>query len=268
MQYTDLKEKRVLVTGASGGLGAAIAKAFADQGAYVIVHYNTRAEGAKQTLAYVQERTQGVSIKADLRDEEALENCFTEVCGVWDGLDILVNNAGIVLKSAILDADSRYWDDTLNINLRAPYLLSRLMAKHLVDTGRSGSIINNSSIHGHHSVENFSAYAASKAALEALTKVSAVEWAEHGIRVNAVAPGVVPVERTEVVLSKMQDTWMPHLPLGRYGQPDEIAKLTLFLASDEASGWTTGQSYIADGGMTARMDMPRRPKPNPPTYLD
>ncbi len=267
-RYADLEGARVLVTGASGGLGAAMARAFGAQGARVVVHYRTRAEGAAQTAVAVAEAGgEAVKLHADLRSEAAIERLVEAAWAQWDGLDVVVNNAGVVLKAAILDAGSRWWDEVLGVNLRAPYLLSRLVAARMIDAGIRGTILHNSSIHARRSTQFFSAYAASKAALEMLASVQALEWAEHGIRVNCVAPGVVPVERTAQALAEAEALWRPHIPLGRYGRPQDIAELTLFLAS-QASGWTTGQSFVADGGMLARIDMPRRPRPPLPPEPD
>lgn len=258
-----LAGKKALVTGASGGIGAGIAKAFGAGGARVAVHYRTRKSGAEATLAAISNQGgEAFTCYADLRSESAIERLLGEVYQRWGGLDILVNNAGIVLKSSILDTDASYWDDLLNINLRAPYLLSWAVAKRMADAGNGGCILHNTSIHAKNSTQYFSAYAASKAALEMLAKVQALEWAEYGIRVNCVAPGVVPVERTQEMLEKAKDAWLPHIPLSRYGTVDEIADLSVYLCGERA-GWITGQSFAADGGMLSRIDMPRRPKPPP-----
>ncbi|MFA9459560.1 SDR family NAD(P)-dependent oxidoreductase [Thiohalorhabdus methylotrophus] len=259
-----LAGKRALVTGASGGLGAGMAEELGRHGARVVVHYRSRPEGAEQTAAAVRAGGgEAVTVYGDLRAESALERALREAWAVWDGLDVVINNAGVVLKAAALDAGSEHWDDTLNINLRAPYLLARRAAGAMIAAGIPGVILHNTSIHGHRSVPHFSAYAASKAGLEALMQVQALEWAEHGIRVNAVAPGVVPVERTAEALEANRAGFMPHIPLGRYGAVADIARLTAYLASD-AAGWVTGQSFVADGGTLARLDLPRRPKPPAP----
>lgn len=268
MRYPDLKQKRVLITGASGGLGAAMARAFGAHGARVIVHYRTRHSGAEQVCADILAAGgEAVMLQADLRSESALNRLADQSWAQWGGIDILINNAGVVLKAAVLDAEAAHWDDTMNINLRAPYLLSRRIAGHMIDTEQAGVILHNSSIHATSSVQHFSAYAASKAALESLSRVQALEWAPYNIRVNCFAPGVVPVERTQQALDSAREQWMPHMPLCRFGLGEDIAALALFLASD-ASAWTTGQSYVADGGMLARMDMPNRPRPDQPTMPD
>lgn len=259
--YPDLAGKRVLVTGASGGLGAAIARAFAAQGAKVIVHYRSREAGAAATIESI-DIDRAVSLKADLRSESAIERLVEQSFSQWSGLDILINNAGIVLKAAVLDTDAGYWDDMMNINLRAPHLLSRAVAQRWIDAGLRGVILNNSSIHGHNSTAWFSAYAASKAALEMLTRVQAQEWAPHGIRVNAFAPGVVPVERTKDVLERTRADWTPHIPAERFGRGEDIANTVLFLASS-AADWITGQSIVCDGGTLSRLDLPRRSRPDP-----
>jgi glucose 1-dehydrogenase len=268
LRYPDLEQKRILITGASGGLGAAMARAFGAHGARVIVHYRTRQQGAEQVCSDILDAgSEAVMLQADLRSETALNGLADQAWAQWDGIDILINNAGVVLKSAIQDAEAAHWDDTMNINLRAPYLLSRRIAGRMIDAERAGVILHNSSIHATSSVQHFSAYAASKAALESLGRVQALEWAPYNIRVNCFAPGVVPVERTQQALEAAKDQWMPHMPMGRFGTGDDIAELALFLASN-ASAWTTGQSYIADGGMLSRMDMPNRPRPDRPAMPD
>lgn len=264
----NLAGKRVLVTGASGGLGAAMAEELGGHGARVVVHYRTRAEGAEAAGERVRAAGgEAVLVYGDLRAASAVERVAGEALAAWGGLDALVNNAGVVLKAAIADTGADHWDDSLNINLRAPHLLARRVAAAMIEAGTGGAIVNNTSVHGHRSVPDFSAYAASKGGLEALTRVQALEWAEHGIRVNAVAPGVVPVERTAGALEGARATFMPHIPLGRYGDPADIARLTAYLCSD-AAGWVTGQSFVADGGTLARLDLPRRPRPPRPPEPD
>jgi len=260
-----MNEKVVLITGASGGIGAGMARLFAKHRATVAVHYRTREEGANKVVDdIIAAGGQAKTFYADLRSEKAINRLVVEVIKAFDVIDCLVNNAGIVLKTYLKDTSSELWDDILNINLRAPHLLSQAVLPHLRD---GGSVIHNTSIHAKNSVPNFGAYAASKAALESLAQVQALEWAERGIRVNCVAPGVVPVERTTEALQAASKDWLPHIPRGRYGTVEEIAEMTLWLASDRA-GWVTGQSFVVDGGMTARIDMPKRDRIAPPPAPD
>jgi len=269
-----------LITGSSGGIGAAIAKKFAQAGADIIVHYNTRKDGAISTFRDINNQQQDDAaasgkclgiIQADFTDSKAVEKMFrtvTEDILKENRLDILVNNAGIVTKLAIEDDDNHLssWHETIAVNLHAPLQLMKLSHKHMKDTQtkrRGGVIINNTSIHGSRSVEYMTAYAASKAALDSLTRGLSCEYAPDGIRVNAIAPGVVPVERTADVFAdpKVQEMWTPHLPVGRLGTVEEIAEATLLLATNE---WMSGTVLTVDGGMMSRANMPFRPRPAKP----
>lgn len=189
----------------------------------------------------------------------------------WDNkLDILVNNAGVITKQAIDDDDDMSsWHETMAVNLHAPLQLSKLANDRMKHSsgGKGGCIINVSSIHGSISVEYMTAYAVSKAALDHLTRGLSNEWARDGVRVSAVAPGVVPVERTAAVLAEpaSQSLWRPHLPVGRMGTVDDIADAVVHLCRSE---WTTGSVLTIDGGMTARSNMPFRPRPKPPTVVN
>lgn len=254
----DLKDKCVLITGSSSGIGASIARAFGAYGARVAVHYNANSRGAADTVHAIRELGgEAISIRANLEVDGEQDELIEATWAAWDGIDILINNAGTVHKSSILDCSVEDWDRTQNLNVRAPYQLSRHLAQRLISEKRAGCILHNSSIHGIRSAEFFSAYAASKAALNSLTAVQALEWAPHNIRVNAVAPGVVPVERSETKLVESRDLWLPSIPLGRFGNTDDIANLCLFLCSDAAE-WITGQVFPCDGGTLARINLPRR----------
>lgn len=277
-----LSGKTAFITGSSGGIGKAIAKTFAEQGADVILHYNLRKDGADTSCEEINSAhkdainrsSQGIGennipgrclgiIHADFRNPEEVSSLFNTIMNdiLEDKqLDILINNAGIVTKLAVEDDDDELsvWHETMAVNLHAPLQLMRLAHGHMKSKG--GVIINNTSIHGSRSVEFMNAYAASKAALDSLTRGLALEYAADGVRVNAIAPGVVPVERTEEIFSDQNvvDMWTPHLPVGRLGSVEDIADATLLLATNE---WMTGSILTVDGGMTARANMPRRPRP-------
>lgn len=292
MESYPLSGKTAYVSGSSGGIGAAIAKTFARAGADIIVHYNSREDGALSTCKEINAlydkaassnsasgdtnnlvpgRCLGV-IQADFRDASAVDEMFQYITTdiLKDNrLDILVNNAGIVTKLALEDDDDNLsvWHETMSVNLHAPVQLMRLAHSHMKSTTKGtrkgGVIINNTSIHGSRSVEFMTAYAASKAALDSLTRGLSCEYAPDGIRVNAIAPGVVPVERTAQAFAdpKVTDMWLPHLPVGRLGTVEDIAEATLVLATNE---WMTGTVLTVDGGMMARANMPNRPKPPKP----
>jgi len=271
----SLENKRILVTGASGGIGAGIAKTLAHKGARVLIHYNTRREGAEATAQSIRDGggiCDGI-VQSDFRDPSNVRELFLKLDDIWGegiGPDVLVNNAGVIPKLAVEDDDDNLsvWTETMQVNLHAPYQLSKLAHQRMKrgkDNGeeKGGVIINVSSIHASISVEWMTAYAASKAGLDRLTAGLASEWAQDNIRVNAVAPGVVPVERTEVIMAKkeVQDLWLPHLPVGRMGSVEEVAHSVVYLCENE---WTTGTILTIDGGMTGRANMPFRPRPVKP----
>lgn len=266
----SLHNQRILITGASSGIGAGIARAFGACGARVLVHYRGSEAGAQRTVQQIDEAGgTGSVVQADLRAEAAIDRLFAHIDAMWGGVDVLVNNAGIVHKGSALDTTSDYWDNALNLNLRAPYLLSRHAARRMIDGGTGGSILNITSIAGTRSGAYMSAYAASKAALDALTRSLAVEWAQHNIRVNAIAPGVIPVERQQERLFAAEEAWMAKIPLGRFGTPEDVGALAAFLCSD-AAAWITGQTYICDGGALAQSSPPgEKPElPPPPSPVE
>jgi glucose 1-dehydrogenase len=265
VEALQLAGKRALVTGSSGGIGAAIAKRLASEGAEVMVHYNTRQDGAIATQKSIVDAGGTCSgiLKCDFRSPTAISKMFSLVDEIWgNGLDILVNNAGIVTKLASDDDtdDLSMWHETMQVNLHAPLQISRLARRRMVKDG-GGVIINVSSIHGEQSVEWMTAYAASKAALDSLTRGLALEYAPE-VRVNAIAPGVVPVERTAAAFENPQvvDLWVPHLPAGALGTVQQVAEATIPLCTNE---WITGTIWKVDGGMLARANMPFRPRPTP-----
>lgn len=256
-----LKGKRVLITGASSGIGAGMASVLAREGCALVLHYNRNASGVQETLKQVQSLgAKACVLQCDFADSSALGDFFDQAWSVLGGLDALVNNAGIVTKTTALeDASGVGFAQTLQVNLQAPYLLSTAFAKACIKAGQAGAIVNNSSIHGQATCEWFSAYAASKAGLDAITKVQAVEWGAYGIRVNGLAPGVVPVERTQAILSQpdVANNWCQRMPAGRYGTPDEMGEATAFLLSESAA-WMTGSVLTVDGGLIARGNYPVR----------
>ncbi len=256
-----LKDKRVLITGASSGIGAGMARVLAREGCRLVLHFNRNQAGIEKTLKAVTELgAEATILQCDFRQPETLNGFFKQAWSVFEGLDGLVNNAGIVSKTTALnDADGTQFLETMAVNLHAPYLLSTAFAQACILAKQPGAIVNNSSIHAQATCEWFSAYAASKAGLDAMSKVHAVEWGQHQIRVNVLAPGVVPVERTDKILShpKMAKKWHDKIPAGRYGTTDEMGEATAYLLSD-ATAWMTGSVLTLDGGLIARGNYPSR----------
>jgi NAD(P)-dependent dehydrogenase (short-subunit alcohol dehydrogenase family) len=283
----SLQGKTVLVTGSAGGIGKGIAKLLAEQGAKIIIHYHTREEEAKHFGDELGSETCLGVLHCDFRDISSIPAFFRkakDLCLDQDSgkLDVLVNNAGAITKFA-LDSDDdtlKVWRDTMAVNLDAPNLLGKLFAEQFQREGESGSndgdtcaedisgeattkgvILNVGSIHGDRSNEYMGAYAASKAALESLTRTMALEYALRGIRVNLIAPGIVPVERTERFFRDHPETlkgWTNRIPVGRAGSVEEVAQACLPLIENE---WITGTVWQIDGGMMARANMPERPRP-------
>ena len=257
--------KRVLVTGSSAGIGAGIAKRLASRGANVLIHYNSRKEGALATKLAIEDSGVGSCagmIQCDFRSPSAIGKMWRYIDEVWDsGIDILVNNAGIVTKRAAEDDPHLLaWNECMQINLNAPLQLSIEAHRRMRDQSTGGSIVMISSIHGSGSAEWMSAYACSKAGLDRLTAGLALEWAPDKVRVVGVAPGIVPVERTAALLSQpeTQQLWAPHLPVGRMGSVEDIAEAVEYSLS---AGWITGSILTINGGLMARANMPNRPRP-------
>ncbi|MGE4498815.1 MAG: SDR family NAD(P)-dependent oxidoreductase [Hydrogenovibrio sp.] len=260
-QFPDLKHKRILVTGASSGIGAGMAKVLAQAECRLVLHYNRNETGIEQTLEAVQAMgAEADVLRCDFAELSLVQPFFDQAWSVFDGLDGLVNNAGVVTKSLSLkDKQGDQFNRTLAVNLQAPYLLSTAFADACKQAGHKGAIVNNSSIHGQATCEWFAAYAASKSGMDAMTKVQAVEWGQFGVRVNVLAPGVVPVERTFDVLYRpeMERKWVGAMPAGRYGTVEDMGMATAYLLSD-ATEWMTGSILTLDGGLIARGHYPYR----------
>ncbi|BBN59111.1 SDR family NAD(P)-dependent oxidoreductase [Hydrogenovibrio marinus] len=259
--FPDLKGKRILITGASSGIGAGMAKVLAEAGCRLVLHYHANPEGLSRTLDSIKDTGVEVeTVQSDFSQLSSIKPFFEKAWAAFAGLDGLVNNAGVITKSLSLkDDEADAYDYTLAVNLQAPYRLSTLFAKYCIAAEQSGVIVNNSSIHGQATCEWFAAYGSSKAGLDALTKVHAVEWGQYGIRVNSLAPGVVPVERTFDVLYQpaMEKKWVGAIPVGRYGTVEDMGMATAYLLSD-ATSWMTGSVLTLDGGLIARGNYPKR----------
>ncbi|PHR54651.1 MAG: short-chain dehydrogenase [Robiginitomaculum sp.] len=252
MSYTintllDLSGRTALVTGASGGIGCEIARALSLAGAAVVLHYQSNKDSA-QTLA---NELGGTIVQADLTDESAVKNMIAELAAQGNLPDLLVNNAGIYLFGSIREADAQVWKDTNAINLEGVYALTKHFANALIAENKHGAIVNIASISGIDPSQDGAHYAASKAALLSYTRASALELGEHGIRVNAVSPGLIYRESLKDQWPEGIVTWENRAPLTRIGQPEDVAKAVLFLLSPAAE-WISGNNLVVDGGMGAQ----------------
>lgn len=243
-----------VVTGAGTGLGAAIAEALAEQGADLALQYRDHGVGVGRTAAACRERGARVEwLQADFAaDPGAAAGVVDTAVERLGRVDILVNNAAITTRSEPLLTHTReLFEEVLAVNVEAPFLAAQACARHLVEAGRGGRIINIGSVHGRQSVAGWSAYETSKGAIEALTMSLAIALGPHGITVNCVAPGFVVVER--YADADIDYDWaISRLPVGRAGVPGDIAAAVRFLASDEA-GFISGETLVVDGAMTRRM---------------
>ncbi|MCI8858262.1 MAG: 3-oxoacyl-[acyl-carrier-protein] reductase [Lachnospiraceae bacterium] len=240
--------KTALVTGASRGIGKAIAKALAAEGAMVIVNYNGSQEAAEQTVTEIQaEGGQAVSYGCSVADSEAVEAMMKQIIADHGRLDILVNNAGITRDNLILKMKEEDFDAVLNTNLKGVFHTCRYVARQMLKQ-KSGCIVNISSISGVMGNAGQTNYAASKAGVIGFTKSLARELASREIRVNAIAPGFIETEMTDKLSQAAVDAGKGQIPFGRFGKAHEVAKAVCFLASEDAS-YITGQVLHVDGGM-------------------
>lgn len=243
-----LNGKIAVVTGASRGIGKAIAMKFAQLGATVVINYNgsaQKAEEVKQSI--IADGGRAVIKQCNVADYDACEAFIKEVIDQFGRIDILVNNAGITKDGLIMRMSEEDFTNVVDVNLKGTFHCIRFASRQMMKQ-RSGRIINMSSVVGISGNAGQINYAASKAGVIGMTKSAAKELASRGITVNAIAPGYIETDMTNVLSDKVKEETMKQIPLGRLGQTEDIAAAAAFLASDEA-GYITGQVLAVDGGM-------------------
>jgi NAD(P)-dependent dehydrogenase (short-subunit alcohol dehydrogenase family) len=253
-----LAGKVALITGAGSGIGRASAELFAAEGASVAV-VDLREDAAKETVNAITEAGgRALALGADVTDADVIGAAVEQAVQEYGRLDVVYNNAGVDSRGSVADADEANWDLCFNVNAKGTFLTSRAAVPHLERDG-GGAIVNQGSVAALVGVANFAAYCAAKGAVVALTRSMAVDLAPRGIRANVICPGTVFTPLMEPMLTargggdldKGLAMTITKYPIGRLGAPEDIARVALFLASDDAA-FVTGATFAADGGMTAQ----------------
>lgn len=241
-------EKTALVTGASRGIGRAIALALASKGFAVALNYAGSHDAAEAVKKEIEDAGgKAFTVQGDVSKSEDVDRIFKIVKDEFGGLDVLVNNAGINRDALLIRMKESNWDDVIATDLKSDFLTTKAAAAMMMRK-RKGSIINISSVVGIMGNIGQTNYAAAKAGVIGLTKACAKEMAARNIRVNAVAPGFIETAMTDGIPEKIREGMIASIPMGRMGQPEDIARAVCFLASDDAS-YITGQVLVVDGGL-------------------
>ena len=249
----NTRKRTAFVTGATQGLGATLALRLAQDG-YDLAVSSTTLEHLKNTITALEAiGARVVAVPLDLRSQDSTEQAMAEVVKTFGELDVLVNNAGITNRSLAVDTTRDEWQTVMDINLTGTFFMSQQMGRHLIAQQRPGCIVNLSSTHGLIGFAQRSAYGISKAGISHMTRMLAIEWADHRIRVNAVAPGTVATPSRVAYFSA--DTggfkaMIDRVPLARLCEMDEVAAMVSYLASP-AAAYITGQTMVLDGGLTS-----------------
>ncbi|MCK4259033.1 MAG: 3-oxoacyl-[acyl-carrier-protein] reductase [Halanaerobiales bacterium] len=244
----NLSGKVAVVTGSSKGIGAAIALSLAKAGADVAVNYARDTEGAEKIVSQITELgRRSKAYQADVSNVDQVNTMMNEIIENFGKVDILVNNAGITADGLLLRMKEEDWDRVLDINLKGVFLCTKAITKKMMKQ-RSGKIINITSVVGLIGNPGQANYTAAKAGVIGFTKTIAREFGSRGIQVNAIAPGYIISKMTESLPEEVKESMLKSIPLGRFGNVEDVADLTLFLSSDK-SDYITGQVFNVDGGM-------------------
>jgi glucose 1-dehydrogenase len=247
-----LEDRVAIVTGAARGIGRACAEALAREGARVVLADVSEDEGEAAARDLAKGGADARFVRCDVGSRSDIEALARAAEEAWGRIDVLINNAAIVHKAPFLELGEEDFDRVLRVNLKGPFLLAQRVARQMVEAGTGGAIVNLSSVNAVMAIPDQVPYAVSKGGLNQLTKVMALALAPHAIRVNGIGPGSIATEMLERVMSddKVRRTILSRTPLGRLGAPDEVARIAVFLASDDAA-YLTGQTLYPDGGRLA-----------------
>lgn len=251
-----LKDKVALVTGASSGIGKAIATRFAAEGAHVAVNYRPGSQADKES-AQSEAASFGptsIAVAADVSRREDVERMIEEVVNRFGRLDIAVNNAGIEIKKPFIEVTDEEWNKVIAVNLYGSFVVSQAAVRRMVKQGEGGKLIFISSVHEDIPFPDFTAYCASKGGVRMMMRNLAIELAPHKINVNNIAPGAIATPINQSVLDDPAalKNAVSEIPWGRFGRPEEVASVAVFLASEEAE-YVTGSTYYVDGGLTQQV---------------
>ncbi|MBD8031720.1 MULTISPECIES: 3-oxoacyl-[acyl-carrier-protein] reductase [Solibacillus] len=240
--------KCAVVTGASRGIGRAIALHLASEGAKVVVNYSGSEQKALEVVEEIKNNGgEAIAVQANVAESDSVQNLMKTAIDTYGSIDILVNNAGITRDNLLMRMKENEWDDVIDTNLKGVFLCTKAVTRQMMKQ-RSGRIINISSIVGVAGNAGQANYVAAKAGVIGLTKTTAQELASRNILVNAIAPGFITTEMTEALPEEIKETMLKQIPLAKLGQPEDVAKAVVFFASDSAN-YITGQTLQIDGGM-------------------
>jgi len=247
-QEVELEGRVALVTGGAQGIGGQICVALAKAGAAIVVNGRPGGTSPEEVVEALRASGgRGETVIADVSDADQARELVEKSCSAFGRLDIVVNNAAVSRDALLFEMSEEAWDEVFSVNARGVFNCIGAVAPHMMEQ-RSGSIVNISSVVAQLGTLGASNYAASKGAVESLTRSAAVELARFGVRVNAIAPGVVETRLMERVLGKRREQLLRRIPLGRFARPEEVAEVVVFLASDHAS-YITGEIIRVAGGM-------------------
>ncbi|MCF8130039.1 MAG: 3-oxoacyl-[acyl-carrier-protein] reductase [Deltaproteobacteria bacterium] len=249
MIMNDASARTVVITGGSKGIGRSVAYRFAEENAkIVLIHFDPSDDACNETLEHLKaEGVMAEGYKADVSSFKETEQLFRDILEKHEKIDVLINNAGITRDTLLLRMSEEIWDDVLRVNLKSVFNCTKAVIRAMSQQ-RSGAIVSISSVVGQ--IGNFgqSNYAASKAGIMGFTKSIAREVAGRGINVNAVAPGFIDTEMTEVIPEKAKESFLKQIPFGKMGKPEDVAEAVYWLCSD-AAGYITGQVIHVNGGL-------------------